>query len=176
MTSASSLPLSVPVDAVLATAPSPAGDEVMGAAPATVIEMDRKEEEERKEEMPRASPEPEGTDPGSVPTRPSQSWQITLESFEDKKVPIPRHPSKKVRYFYKRQNEIIDNLIAWHDNLGKIGDEAMEGVFTQYYYIGELRGILAPLCFLKNMRRSPGPLLARIARAIFSSLFSHVCR
>lgn len=128
-----SAPLSVPADAALTPAPSPIIDETVGVSAITVIDVLAEEKEEGKGSRPsRASTVSTESETGPITGRPSKRWQITLESFEEKKIPHDSvHP--KVRHFYKRQNDIIDNLIAWHDNLGKDVDEAVEGTLPRFY-------------------------------------------
>lgn len=46
------------------------------------------------------------------------NWKLSLDELKSKRDLHPHvHSKKKVRHFYKRQNEIIDNLIAWNERI-----------------------------------------------------------
>ena len=56
----------------------------------------------------------------------ASEWQFSLERLKSHKVDTHSHTSPRVRHFYKRQNEIIDNLIAWHDDVKKGTEQSQD--------------------------------------------------
>jgi hypothetical protein len=59
-----------------------------------------------------------------------KKWQISLDFMRSHIVEDEihvKHPKPQVRHFYKRQNEIIDNLISWTENMEKEEGQENDG-------------------------------------------------
>jgi hypothetical protein len=66
--------------------------------------------------------------PRSRASTEQNEWQFSLERLRSHKVESHGQHSPRVHHFYKRQNELIDNLIAWHDDVRNGTTESQEDV------------------------------------------------